>query len=81
MELDEYLEQAEGLLGISPTAKTTSVQLTPRWDNLNNFNVDRAYVLFRQRDVSTCVNRSEADEDFIQVGNFETSFLAAFKFF
>ena len=30
MELDEYLEQAEGLLGISPTAKTTSVQLTPR---------------------------------------------------
>ena len=30
MELDEYLEQAEGLLGISPTAKASSVQLSPR---------------------------------------------------
>ena len=47
MELDEYLEQAEGLLGISPTAKTTSVQLTPRWGILSLLDVDWAYAVAR----------------------------------
>ena len=78
MELDEYLEHAEGLLGISPTAKITSVQLTPRWDILNPFVVGRAFAVFRYLNDTSWVNRSEADEDFIQVSNFETRLLGGF---